>query len=113
MKVLIAVFLAAAFLGAACGSTSSGGNDGGGGSSGAAGTGGGGAGGAIACALDAGGCPAGYRCGCGGPGPAANCTCHKECSSDLECDAQNPMCGCLPTDPAPRICVNACFCTCR
>jgi hypothetical protein len=72
----------------------------------------GGSGGSIACTLDGGQCPTGYRCGCGGPGPAGNCTCHKECNADLDCEAPNPMCGCLQSDPAPRICVNNCFCNC-
>jgi len=67
---------------------------------------------AVSCTLDGGACPTGYRCACGGPGPVGACTCHKECSSTSECSASDPMCGCSSTDPAPRICVNACFCTC-
>ena len=67
---------------------------------------------AIACTLDGGECPSGYRCGCGGPGPGV-CTCHKQCASDSECTGTGEMCGCSPTDPAPRICVNLCFCACN
>ncbi len=113
--------------GAAGGVTGSGGK---GGSGGALGTGGataagGATGGAnhdggqsdapppIPCTLDGGQCPSGSRCACGGAGPSLMCTCHKECSSDTECSAANPMCGCWSTDPAPRICVNACFCFCK
>ena len=66
----------------------------------------------IACELDGGQCPAGFRCGCGGPGGLPMCTCHKECTNDNDCAAPNPMCGCSPSQPAPRICVSACFCLC-
>jgi hypothetical protein len=80
------------------------------GAGGATGTGGSPDAGTISCVRDGGDCPAGYRCGCGGPGIGA-CTCHKECTSDSDCSAPNTMCGCSATDPA-RICVNACFCLC-
>jgi hypothetical protein len=66
----------------------------------------------IACELDGGQCPAGYRCGCGGPGGLPMCTCHKECARDDECTGPNETCGCSPTQPTPRFCVNACFCLC-
>jgi hypothetical protein len=66
----------------------------------------------ISCTLAADQCPAGYRCGCGSAGPAANCTCHKQCTSDADCIEPGTMCGCTSLDPAPRICVNACFCSC-
>ena len=88
----------------ACGSSHSNGTDAGAGAGGAPDAG-------TPCELDGGECSAGYRCGCGGPGPRGICTCHKECTNDNEC-ASNETCGCTPTDPAPRICVNACFCVC-
>ena len=83
-----------------------------GGKGGASGTGGSAPDAGIPCELDGGQCPAGYRCGCGGPGAVGMCTCHKECNSDNDCAAPNPMCGCSATQPAPRICVNDCFCVC-
>ncbi len=78
----------------------------------AAGTGGSSDGGVTPCKIDGGQCPTGYRCGCGGPGIGTSCTCHKECSTDTDCTEPNTMCGCSSSDPAPRICVNACFCLC-
>ena len=87
--------------------TGGGGASGTGGRAGASGTDAG-----IACQLDGGDCPTGYRCGCGGPGGRPACTCHKECTSDTECTGPGEMCGCSPSQPAPRICVNACFCLC-
>jgi hypothetical protein len=112
---LIAALIVAAGLG--CGSAK-GGADGGSGGSGLGGTSGGAGGaagapdaGAIACALDGGQCPSGTRCGCGGPGVGV-CTCHKECTSTGDCPSTEPMCGCTSSDPAPRICVNSCFCLC-
>jgi len=65
----------------------------------------------IACTLDGGQCPNGFRCACGGHGPVGVCSCHKECTAITECGA-GETCGCTASDPAPRICVNACFCTC-
>ena len=129
-RACVLIVLGAVLWVAACGSTQSnpdggaGGAMGVGGRGGSGGTGGGGAGGSstgdaaadgpdgMACALDGGQCPAGYRCACGGPGPIGMCTCHKECTSASECVAPGETCGCTPSDPAPRICVNACFCTC-
>jgi hypothetical protein len=104
------------------GGGATGGRGGGGGAPASGGVGGGKAtggaggppdGGVISCRLDAGQCPVGFRCGCGGAGPVAVCTCHKECTADTECTVPGEMCGCNAGDPAPRICVNACFCTCR
>ena len=119
-------------VGGATGSGGTGGiagtGPGGHGGSGIAGKGGAGAGGSgganhdggqsdapppISCSLDGGQCPSGSRCACGGAGPSLMCTCHKECGSDTECSATNPMCGCSSSNPAPRICVNACFCFCK
>ena len=62
------------------------------------------------CTIGGGECPAGYDCGCGGPGPGL-CECHKKCGSANDCGASNPMCGCSAGD-ANKICVSACFCTC-
>ena len=62
------------------------------------------------CTIGGGECPAGYDCGCGGPGPGL-CECHKKCSSANDCGGSNPMCGCSAGD-ANKICVSACFCTC-
>ena len=89
-------------------------------SSGASGRGGaaaqGGSGGSAreaSCKVGGADCPTGFRCGCGGPGPGPGaCTCHKECTTESECAAPNPMCGCSVNDAAPRMCVNACFCAC-
>lgn len=86
--------------------------DGGAGQSGTAGqSSSGGSGGATQCTIGGTQCESGYHCACGGPGPGV-CTCHKECNSAADCDAQNSMCGCSANDTAPRICVNACFCLC-
>jgi hypothetical protein len=110
------IALAAVLWVAACSSTQSnpdggpgGGGAGGGSTPDAAADGPGG----TACSPDAGQCPAGYRCACGGAGPIGMCTCHKECASSSECATPGETCGCTPSDPAPRICVNACFCTCN
>jgi hypothetical protein len=59
---------------------------------------------------NASGCPEGYECGCGGPGPG-QCTCHKKCQSPADCAAPNPLCGCGGM-ASPGICVNECFCLC-
>ena len=121
MKVpFLCIVLLAAALVTSCGSTQSAGNDGGGatggsnsgrGGSGGGAGGGGGQSGSIACTIDGGQCPSGYRCGCGGPG-IGQCSCYKECNTANDCTAPNTMCGCSSSDPAPRICVNACFCLC-
>lgn len=108
---------------AAC-SSSSNGSDAGGGRGGASPAGSGGAGtggspgtggstdaGGAPCTIDGGQCSAGYRCGCGGPG-VGQCTCHKECTTANDCSSPDTMCGCSASDPAPKICVNACFCLC-
>jgi hypothetical protein len=60
---------------------------------------------------DAGSCPAGYDCACGGPG-VGQCECHKRCQAASDCSEPNAMCGCSLTDPKP-ICVSACFCFCN
>ena len=62
------------------------------------------------CTVGADDCPAGYECACGGPGPVAICTCHKQCQSAEDCSAPESLCGC--TEGAPRICVSNCFCFC-
>jgi hypothetical protein len=121
-KLLIAVgaLLLSALV--ACGSSSNGSDAGGGHGGSTTGTGGSGTGGAtgtggstdaggVACTMDGGQCPVGYRCGCGGPGPG-QCTCHKECTTANDCSSPDTMCGCSTSDPAPKICVNACFCLC-
>ncbi len=108
----------------ACSTSSSGSDGGGGGHGGASASGSGGAGtggsigtggstdaGGFACTIDGGQCPVGYRCGCGGPG-IGQCTCHKECTTVNDCSSPDTMCGCSASDPAPKICVNACFCLC-
>jgi len=67
----------------------------------------------ASCTLGGTDCPTGFHCGCGGPGPGPGaCTCHKECTTESDCAAPNPMCGCSVNDAAPRMCVNACFCSC-
>jgi hypothetical protein len=63
------------------------------------------------CTIGGGECPAGYACGCGGPGPVGLCECHKKCQSAADCSAPNSMCGCSPDDTA-KICVSMCFCFC-
>jgi hypothetical protein len=62
------------------------------------------------CTIGGNECPAGYECGCGGPGPGA-CDCHKKCETTADCSAPNAMCGCSPNDPI-KICVSMCFCLC-
>ena len=123
LKILAVVgALTVAALGAC--SSSSNGSDGGGGHGGTSASGSGGAGtggasgtggstdaGGIPCTIDGGQCAVGYRCGCGGPG-VGQCTCHKECTTANDCSSPDTMCGCSASDPAPKICVNACFCLC-
>jgi hypothetical protein len=63
------------------------------------------------CTLGGSECPAGYQCGCGGPGPGI-CECHKKCQSAADCGGPNAMCGCSANDTV-KICVSLCFCTCQ
>lgn len=62
------------------------------------------------CTIGGAECPAGYECGCGGPGPVGKCECHKQCESPSDCSAPNSLCGCASA--GPKICVSACFCFC-
>src|SRR6266496_4141028 len=117
-RTLASIATAATLTLAACRST---GSDPGGGHGGSGGAGGGSAGDGgttdgpapISCSLDAAQCPIGYRCACGGAGPVGTCTCHRECTSSSQCAAPGETCGCTPSEPAPRICVNDCFCSCQ
>ncbi|HEX6764395.1 MAG TPA: hypothetical protein VF103_02935 [Polyangiaceae bacterium] len=58
------------------------------------------------------GCPSGYECACGGPGPG-QCLCHKSCTEDADCGAPGMTCGCDASSNMPAICVDACFCLCN
>jgi hypothetical protein len=62
------------------------------------------------CTMGGDQCPAGYECGCGGPG-VGQCLCHKQCGSPADCAAPDSMCGCGGINEA-KICVSACFCFC-
>jgi hypothetical protein len=67
------------------------------------------------CTLDGGECPAGWQCACNATsGPQVYCTCYKQCTTDEDCPARSPSCGCgqYPGARLYRLCASSCDCTC-